>query len=179
VGKNILELSQKSGISAEETILNLLEINKLQVSIFNEAVSEENIEILAAKNYSMVASDGAGYSGDYRSKTDLPHPRSFGAFCRVLSRFVKEREILNWENAIYKMTGFPAKTLGISSRGVLAKNAYADIVVFDPEIVEDKADYTNPYQFPRGVEYVLINGSIVLKENSLTGLNPGRVLRRV
>lgn len=177
VGKNILELSQKSGISPEETILNLLEINKLQVSIFNEAILEENIEILAAKNYSMVASDGTGYSGDYHSKTDLPHPRSFGTFCRILSRFVKEKGILNWENAVYKMTGFPAKTLGISSRGILAKNAYADVVIFDPETVEDKADYINPYQLPRGVEYVLINGGIVLKENSLTGLNPGRVLR--
>lgn len=178
VGKSILELSKKSGISPEETLLNLLEVNELQVSIFNEAISEENIEILAGKNYSMVSSDGTGYGGDYHSKTDLPHPRSFGAFCRVLSRFVREKGILNWENAIYKMTGLPAKTVGISDRGVIRENAYADIVVFDPEKVEDKADYINPYQFPKGMERVLINGNIALQENKLAGFGRGRVLRR-
>jgi N-acyl-D-amino-acid deacylase len=177
VGKNLLELSQKSGISPEETILDLLNVNELQVSIFSEAISEENIEILAAKDYSMVASDGVGYEGNYRSKTDLPHPRSFGAFCRVLSHFVREKEILDWPNAIYKMTGFPAKILGIADRGILKENTCADIVVFDPKTVEDKANYINPYQFPKGIEYVLINGGIVLKENALTAVDQGRILR--
>lgn len=174
-GKTILELSESSGISPEETVLNLLEVNDLQVSIFNEAISEKNIELLAKKNYSAVASDGVGYAGNYRTKTDLPHPRSFGAFPRIL-RLVKEKGLLSWEEAIYKMSGLPAKILGISDRGIIAEGAYADVVIFDSEIITDQANYNNPYQFPLGIEYVLINGSIVFKENSLTGVLTGRVL---
>jgi N-acyl-D-amino-acid deacylase len=177
VGKSISELSKKSGISPEETILNLLEVNELQVSIFNEAILEENIEMLAAKNYSAVASDGTGYAENYYSKTDLPHPRSFGSFCRIFSRFVKEKRVLSWEQAICKMTGLPAKILGISDRGVLKEEAYADIVIFNPETIEDKADYANPYQFPQGIEHVLINGDVILKEDVLTKADKGRVLR--
>jgi N-acyl-D-amino-acid deacylase len=173
-----LELSQSSGISPEETILNLLEVNDLQVAIFNEAISEENIELLATKDFSLLASDSVGYDGNFRSKTDLPHPRSFGTFPRFLSYFVKEKGILNWEKAIYKMTGFPAEIMSISKRGVLKPENFADLVIFDPEKIEDKADYNNPYQFPEGVEYVLVNGNIVLKENALTGLKKGRILRR-
>lgn len=178
IGKSILELSQKSEISPEETILNLLEVNELQVSIFNEAISEENIEILAKKDYSAISSDGVGYNGNYRSKTDLPHPRSFGAFPRVFAKFVKEKSILGWEGAIYKMTGFPAQILSIRNRGIIEKGACADIVIFDPETIADQANYVNPYQFSRGIECVLLNGNVALKENSLTGLGRGRILRR-
>ncbi|MFH0803514.1 MAG: amidohydrolase family protein [Candidatus Tagabacteria bacterium] len=176
-GKSILDLSQSSGISPEETILNLLEVNKLQVSIFNEAISEDNIELLAKRDYSAVSSDGVGYTENYRSETDLPHPRSFGAFPRFFSRFVKEKNSLSWENAVYKMTGFPAKILGIKDRGIIAEGAYADLVVVEPETIADRADYINPYQFPTGIDYVLINGAVALKDNSLTGLGKGRVLR--
>ncbi len=177
IGKTILELSQSAGIPPEEIILNLLEVNDLQVAIFNDAISEENIELLAKKDYSMIASDGVGYSGTYRVKTDLPHPRSFGAFPRAFSILVKDKGILTWENAVYKMTGFPAKILGISDRGIIAKGAYADIVIFDPETINDRTSYINPYQFPIGIDYVLVNGVIALKENSLTGENRGRILR--
>ncbi len=178
-GKTIQELSDNSGISPEETILNLLEVNDLQVAVFSEAIDENNIELLAKKDYSLVASDGVGYSGEFLSKTDIPHPRSFGAFPRVFSMFVKEKEILTWENAIYKMTGFPAKVLGISDRGVIAPGAYADIVIFNPEKISDQADYNNPYQFPVGIDCVLVNGKIALSDDSLAGESSGRVLRRV
>lgn len=178
VGKTISELSQTSGISPEETILNLLEVNELQVSIFNEAISEKNIELLAARDWSAFASDGVGYDGNYRSKTDLPHPRSFGAFCRGLTIFAKEKNILSWEKAIFKMAGLPAKILGLNDRGSIKQGNYADLVVFNPETISDRATYENPYQFPLGVDYVLINGAIVLKENSLINAGCGRVLRK-
>jgi N-acyl-D-amino-acid deacylase len=177
IGKSVLELSQSSGISPEETILNLLEINDLQVGIFNEAILENNIELLAKRDYGAVSSDGVGYAGDYRSKTDLPHPRSFGTFPRFFSRFVKEKNALSWENAVYKMTGFPARILGLKDRGFVAPGAYADLVIVDPETIADRADYINPYQFPTGIDSVLINGIVALKDNSLTGLARGRVLR--
>ncbi len=179
VGKTIRQISQNSGISEEETVLNLLEAHNLQVAIFNEAVSEENIELLAGKDYSMIASDGVGYAVKQRSRIDLPHPRSFGTFPRALNRFVKEKGILTWETAVNKMTGLPAKILGILNRGVLTKNAYADIVIFDPKKISDGADYANPYQIPSGIEYVLINGNIALKENNLITANKGYALRHL
>jgi len=169
-------MSQKNKRS-EEIILNLLQVNKLQVSIFNEAISEDNIELLAGKKYSMVSSDGGGYDINYRSKIDLPHPRSFGAFPRVFSTLVRNKEILKWEEAIYKMTGLPAKITGLSDRGIIAPGAYADIVIFDPKNIADKANYVDPYQFSTGIDYVLVNGNIALKENSLTGAGYGRALR--
>ena len=125
----------------------------------------------------MVSSDGVGYDINYRSKIDLPHPRSFGAFPRVFSTLVRNKEILKWEEAIYKMTGLPAKITGLSDRGIIAPGAYADIVIFDPKNIADKANYVDPYQFSTGIDYVLVNGNIALKENSLTGAGYGRALR--
>ncbi len=177
VGKSIQALAQNSGREPEDVVLDLLDVNDLQVAIFNEAILEKNIELLAAKNYSIIASDGVGYSLDYRVKTDLPHPRSFGSFPRIFAKLVKEKEVLSWEEAIYKMTGFPAKTLGISGRGIIEKEAYADIVVFDPETITDRAGYINPFQSAVGIEYVLINGAIALEENALVAANKGRILR--
>lgn len=178
VGKTIETLSQSSDRQPEEVILDLLDVNDLQVAIFNEAISELNIELAAKKDYSAVASDGVGYACDYRSKTDLPHPRSFGAFPRVFNKLVKEKRVLTWEEAVYKMTGFPAKILGLNDRGVIEKGAYADIVIFDPEKISDRADYLDPYQVPFGIDCVLINGSVALKEGVLISGDRGRVLRR-
>jgi len=160
VGKTIKELSEESGLSGEEVILNLLEINNLHVSIFSQVIDEKNIEILAKEEYSIVASDGVGY--DVSSNTsetikDLAHPRSFGTFPRFLNLFAK-RGIVSWEEAIYKMTALPAKILGIKDRGVIAKGNYADIVIFDPEKIEDQSTYNAPYRLPLGIERVIING---------------------
>lgn len=177
VGKTIKELSERSGASPEETFLDLLSVNDLQVSIFNEAISNENIELLAGKDYSAVSSDGAGYGGDYRSKTDLPHPRSFGSFPAAFAKLVKDKNILSWEKAIYKMTGLPAKIMRLADRGVIDKGLAADIVIFDPEKISDKADYNNPYQFPAGIDIVIVNGNIALAEGNLTQALAGRVLR--
>ncbi|MCR4284366.1 MAG: amidohydrolase family protein [Parcubacteria group bacterium] len=160
VGKTIESLALESGLSGEEVILNLLEVNNLHVSIFSEVISEKNIEDLAKEDYSMVASDGVGY--DVSSNTseimkDLAHPRSFGAFPRFLNTFAK-KGIISWEQAIYKMTALPAKALGLKDRGAIAKGNYADIVIFDPEEIEDQSTYDAPYRLPLGIERVLING---------------------
>ncbi len=178
-GKTIGDLSRISGRPAEEVLLDLLDINKLQISIFSEAISESNIEIAAGKNYSAISSDGVGYASDYRSKTDFPHPRSFGTFPRIFAKLVKEKSVLTWQEAIYKMTGLPAQILGIKDRGIIEKNTFADIVVFDPEKIADHADYINPYASPTGINFVIINGGVALSENNLQTANLGRVLRHL
>jgi len=172
VGKTIEVLSEESGLSGEEIVLNLLEVNNLNVSIFSEVISEKNIEDLVKEEYSMVASDGVGY--DVSSNTseimkDLAHPRSFGAFPRFLNDFSK-KGIISWEQAIYKMTALPAKTLGLKDRGVIAKGNYADVVIFDPNTIEDQSTYDAPYRLPLGIERVFVNGKSAFEM-------AGRVLR--
>jgi len=181
IGKTIAELAQSTGFMPEEVILNLLELNGLHVSIFNEAIKEEHIGELLKKSWAMIGSDGAGYdSVNFKSLTldRLPHPRSFGAFPRVFSDFVINKQILSWQEAIYKATSLPAKTLGIVQRGEIKEGFYADIVIFNPEKIEDKATYENPFQFSSGVEWVFINGEPVIEEGKITKKKTGMILRR-
>ncbi|HDH04012.1 MAG TPA: hypothetical protein ENH22_00630, partial [Candidatus Campbellbacteria bacterium] len=177
-GKTIMEISELTELNPEEVILNLLKINELHVSIFSEVISMEHIKKLAAEKYSVIASDGAGYDFSIKTK-NLPHPRSFGAFPRAMRLFVKESGLLKWEEMIYKMSGLPASIINLKDRGVIAKNNKADIIVFNPEEISDYATYKNPFQYSKGVEYVLINGKIVLSDSLLMGKFAGQVLSRI
>lgn len=184
IGKTLADISKATGFSPEEVILNLLEINDLQVSIFNEVIKEEHIEKLLAEDYVMIATDGSGYDavsadkGLKSSNINNPHPRSFGTFPKFFREFVRNKQILNWQNAVYKASGFPAKVLGIKDRGIIKEGAFADIVIFNPEIIQDNATYHNPFRFSSGVNWVFINGTLVLKEGELTRKKAGIVLRK-
>lgn len=177
VGKTLQELSQKTGISPEEVIINLLEINELKVSIFNEVINQDHLSLLAKKEYSVFATDGVGISPNNIS-VDLPHPRSFGAFPRCIKLFVREKKILDLEEAVYKLTGRVAENLGLEDRGIIEVGKKADLVVFNLDKIEDKSTYQNPAQFSQGINYVIINGKIALKEGKLTAVRAGKVLRK-
>jgi len=178
-GKSLMELSALTETEPEELILNLLSVNGLRVSIFSEVISVGHIKELAKEDYSIMASDGVGYDDKiFRPKNDLPHPRSFGAFPRAMRMLVKEDSVLDWERMINKMTGLPAEIFKIKDRGVLSAGKKADVVVFDPEAVSDSATYEDPFQYPKGIEQVLVNGSLVLDNGKLAGKFSGRVLRR-
>ena len=177
VGKTIEEIGKSSGNSGEETVLNLLEVNDLRVSVFNEVISEENINMLATDEFSAVSTDGVGYGVLSADEADLPHPRSFGTFPRAMEMLVK-KEILDWKNLIYKMTGLPAKIVGINDRGVIVENNKADIVIFDPTKISDNATYVKPFQFPNGIEFVFVNGKAVLNGGKFTKELPGSILRK-
>ena len=183
VGKSISKLAETTGLSPEEVILGLLEINNLQVVIFNEAISEDNLFEIAKKDYSMLASDGVGYEisnlkSQISNRTNLPHPRSFGSFPKFLELFVREKQILSWEEAIHKMTAKPAQSLGLKDRGTIKKGVYADLVVFNPETVGSFSDYQNPWVQAQGIDCVLINGRLALENGKLTGVSAGKVLRK-
>lgn len=177
VGKTINDLIRGSGLPGEEIILNLLLANDFRVSIFSEIISDENIKEIAIQNYSAVSSDGTGY--DIHDNSDLPHPRSFGAFPRAMRLFVKDNKIMDWEEIIYKMTGLPASILSLKNRGVLEKGNYADIVIFNPDLITDKSDYDNPYQFPEGINSVLINGNVVFDGKKIINNSAGKLLKYV
>ena len=107
----------------------------------------------------------------------FPHPRSYGAFARVLARYVRELEVISLEEAVKKMTSMPALWLGQDERGVLAPGMLADIAVFDPNVIQDMASYTEPHQYSVGIEHLLVNGIPVITKGALTGDRPGRWLK--
>jgi len=106
-----------------------------------------------------------------------PHPRYYGTFPRVLGKYAREEKLFSLSTAVKKMTSMPARKLGLSNRGLLAKDCYADIVVFNPETVMDNATFVNPHQFPSGIEYVIVNGKITVNQGTHTGARAGTVLR--
>jgi N-acyl-D-aspartate/D-glutamate deacylase len=128
--------------------------------------------------FSIISSNGSGYSIDYAETGDRVHPRNFGSFPRVLGRYVREEKLLSWEEAIHKMTGKPAQIFHIEKRGRLKEDYFADIVVFDPEQVIDVATMENPYQYPIGIHDVVINGVVTLVSGRFSGVRPGQVLHQ-
>lgn len=173
-GKSILELAKDKNISPEEFTLELLKKNE-PVRVISFQMSEEDIERFLTYRFSFVGSDGSSYKK--RSEDDRTHPRSFGTFPRILSKYVRELKILSLEEAIAKMTYLPAKKLGLTDRGIIKEGAYADITIFDPERVTDRATYEDPFQYPEGIEYVIINGNIVLENGSFNDKRAGIVIR--
>jgi len=105
------------------------------------------------------------------------HPRSYGTFPRVLGRYARDERVLSLESAVWKMTGLPAKRLGLADRGVVKAGAKADLVVFDPATVADRATFENPHQYATGIGHVVVNGRVVISDGQHTGALPGRLLR--
>jgi N-acyl-D-aspartate/D-glutamate deacylase len=137
-------------------------------------VHEDDIRRIMNYPWTMIGSDGSfGVPGHGH-----PHPRNYGAFARVLGRYVRAEKVLTLEEAVRKMTSLPAWRFGQPERGSIAEGALADIAVFDAASVTDRATYENPHQFSIGVDHVIVNGVLVMEDGSLTGEKPGRVLRR-
>jgi N-acyl-D-amino-acid deacylase len=138
------------------------------------AMSEEDLQRILRHPASMVASDG----GVVEYGRAHPHPRSYGTFARVLSVYVRERGVITLEEAVRKMTAFPAQRLGLADRGVLRPGLKADITVFDPARVRDAATFERPHQYAEGFALVLVNGEAVFDGEEMTAARPGRVLYR-
>lgn len=139
-----------------------------------EAMSERDIEAFLRHPSAMVSTDG----DLVRPGQGFPHPRSYGAFPRVIARYVGERRVLRFEQAIAKMTSVPARTLGLTDRGVLRAGATADVVVFDRARFVDRASFTDPHHYADGVVHLYVNGTPVISNSTMTGARPGRALRR-
>ncbi|MBI2039175.1 MAG: amidohydrolase family protein [Candidatus Niyogibacteria bacterium] len=177
VGHTIADLALRSERTPEDVMLELLRTNQLQVAIFNEAISEDGMAEALLQTYAAIASDGVG-QGTLVRPNDLPHPRSFGAFPRAIKLFVKERRAVAWKDMIQKMTGLPASILGLRRRGWLRAGMAADIIVFDPEMLQDRADYAEARTFSEGMEWVFINGRAAIAAGEITRDFSGRALRR-
>jgi N-acyl-D-aspartate/D-glutamate deacylase len=176
VGKTLFEIALNMGISQEEALLLILKTNNLGVTIFGKTLHPQNIIDALKEPSSMVATDGAGYDLSHERSHDLVHPRSFGAFARLISK-IGPLAGLSIEATIHKITQLPAQAIGLT-RGVLAEGTPADVVIFHPEEFSDRATYTQPYQFSHGMRYVMVNGEVVLDNGTLQKRSSGFILKK-
>ena len=139
--------------------------------------TEDDMRLALSQPWCSIGSDGSAYATEGPLRRGNPHPRNFGTFPRVLGVYVRETKLLTLEDAVRKMTSLNAAKLGISDRGLLRPGAYADVTLFDAEQVIDKATYTEPFAYNEGIEYVIVNGQVVLDRGQHTGAMPGQVIR--
>jgi N-acyl-D-aspartate/D-glutamate deacylase len=125
----------------------------------------------------MVASDGSALATSGKLRFGNPHPRNFGTFPRVLGKYVREEKLFSLTKAIRKITLLPASTLGIKDRGFLQAGNYADVVIFDPKHISDRATWTAPHQYPEGIRFVIVNGEVVIDDGEFSGKLAGKILR--
>ena len=174
VGMYLSQLAEQKNQSPFDAISELLLRANNPIYITLGAIKEKDVQDLLVQPWNMVASDGA-----YALPSDKGgHPRSTGTFPRVLGHYVRELQILSLEDAIRKMTSFPANFVGLKKRGRIANGLPADIVVFNPETIIDKSTFVEPNHFSEGVIHVLVNGQLVLFEEELTGKKSGIFLRK-
>src|ERR1700719_112949 len=175
-GKSLADITAARGrpVTIENAAETAIEIQqKGGCQAVYHAISEEDIERILGSPYTMIGSDGE----IPEVGTGAPHPRSYGTFSRVLARYVREQKVLTLEDAVRKMSGYTAERLRLLDRGLLRPGMKADIVIFDPAKVQDKADYANPHQYAEGVQDLIINGQRVIANGQLTAARPGRILR--
>lgn len=174
-GKSLADITADHGRTvtpenAAETAIELQQ--KGSCSAVYHAIDERDVERVLRSPYTMIGSDGeVPVFGQ-----GAPHPRSYGTFARVLARYVRERKVLTLEDAIRKMSGYPAERLKLFDRGLLRPGMKADVVIFDQTTIQDKADFTTPHQYAEGVRYVLVNGHPIIDAGKLTQQRPGRIL---
>jgi len=178
-GRSIAALAAAGHCDAIDALCDFLIEDNGATRVLVSAIGEDDIRTLVASPQALVGSDGNCVAPYGSVGKGMPHPRFYGAFPRVLSRYVREQHVLPIEGAIHKMTGATARALKLKDRGLLRVGHCADVVVFDPADFDDRATYADPHQFPSGVRTcVIVNGTIVVDEAQHTGALPGRVLRR-
>jgi N-acyl-D-amino-acid deacylase len=174
-GKTLADLTKQRGFeptieNAAETTLWLVERGGCQ-GVFH-AMSDQDVERILAHPTTMIASDGSVVVFGQA----VPHPRSYGTFARVLGMYVREKKTLTLEEAVRKMSSFPAARLKINDRGILRPGLKADVVVFDPASVRDTATFQKPHSYAEGFSHVIVNGQVVFENGAMTSARPGRVL---
>jgi N-acyl-D-amino-acid deacylase len=148
------------------------------VGITGFGMSEENTERILTHPFVMVCSDGYALAPYGPLSEGIPHPRNYGTFPRFLQWFFREKSLLTLAQAVRKMTSMPADRMRLAGRGMLREGWFADLVVFDPATVADRATYVESEQYPAGINYVIVNGAVVIDQGEHTGALLGRALRR-
>lgn len=171
IGHTIKEIGDMRNQEPIEVVLDLLVEEECGVGMVNFSMADSDIGTVMAHPVTMIGTDGIYQTGN-------PHPRVYGTYPRILGRYVREQRLMEVETAIRKMTSFPAQKLGINNKGILRVGADADIVIFDPDTVIDTGTYQNSHKYPKGIDYVLVNGQISVSEGQFTGVTSGKVIRK-
>lgn len=176
--KKIVDIAKAQGKSIEDTIIDVLIASEGRVVTMMDVLSEKNVDKGVVNPFSIISSNGSGYNIEHKKSGEVVHPRNFGTFPRVLASYVRDRGVVGWEEAIRKMSGLAAEKFNIEKRGIIAEGNHADIVIFDPEKICDEATFDEPYKYPRGMEWVLVNGQPAIKEGNIAKAFSGEVIRR-
>ena len=176
-GRRLGELAAELGEDPYDLTVRLLRDAGGSVGMIGFGMSEDNTERMLAHPLGMVCSDGGAYAPYGPLSRSSPHPRGYGSFPRVLGHYVRERGAMSLESAVHKMSGLPARKLGLRDRGVLRVGAVADIVVLDPDTVRDRATFDDPHQYPEGIGHVVVSGVHTIRDGEQTGQLGGRAVR--
>jgi N-acyl-D-aspartate/D-glutamate deacylase len=170
IGSSIQSIADSRGVSAPDAVMDLLLEEEGIVRILSFNQSEGNLRKVLTHPLTSICTDGLYSSGK-------PHPRTFGTYPTLLGEYVREKKWMPLEAAIHKISGLPAKRFKLERRGTLSGGNWADITVFDPQEIGTSSTYLDPVQAPRGIAYVLVNGELIVKNNSIVGRPAGKPLR--
>jgi len=176
-GRSVADIAKARGTEPMDTLFDILVEDGAKTTVAVFAMSEPDIALAAIQPWVSFCNDSEGTSPDGLLGMEFPHPRAYGTFPRVLRKYVREERRMRLEEAIRKFTSLPASRLRINDRGVLKAGLWADIVVFDPEKITDKATFSAPKQLSVGIQWMLVNGVPVIADGVATNALPGRVLR--
>jgi N-acyl-D-amino-acid deacylase len=175
-GKTLAEVAKMRGRDPVETIMNLIAEDESRIDTIYFEMSEENLRKEIEKPWISFCSDEASQAPEGVFLKNNPHPRAYGSFARVLGKYVRDEKLISLGDAVRRLSGLPATNLGLDHRGFIKGGMFADIVVFDPSKIADRATFAQPHQYAIGVKDVLVNGVLVLKNGEHTGAKPGRAL---
>jgi len=177
-GKSIADIALALGKPEFDTVADLLLDESGSISMVYFGMNEDDVRLALKQPWVSIGSDGTALNADPRSPLSggKPHPRSYGTFTRVLGRYVREQNVIGIEDAVRKMTSLAAQQMGIQDRGLLRRNMKADVVILDERTVIDRATFENPHQYGEGIDYVIVNGRVVLDQGRHTGERPGLVI---
>jgi N-acyl-D-aspartate/D-glutamate deacylase len=176
-GRRLPDIAREMGKSVEDAAWDLVLEGNGRVMAIYHMMSEQDVETALRFPWTSIGSDaGAALNSSEGDDLGLPHPRAYGNHARVISRYVRERKVLSLEDAVRKMTSWPATRMRLPNRGAIKEGNWADVTIFNLERLDDRATYEAPTQFPTGIEYVLVNGAITIEQGRHTGAKAGRVL---
>jgi len=177
IGKTLAEVADERGVSPNEAVVDLIYEDDSRIQVVYFSMAEKNIQKKIALPWMSFCSDAGSYATEGVFLRQSTHPRAYGSFARLLGKYVRDEHIIPLEEAIRKLTSFPAQNLKIKKRSELKEGNYADVVVFNPGNIQDRATFDLPHQYAIGVVHVWVNGQQVLLDGEHTGVLPGRVLR--
>src|SRR5882762_6420855 len=175
-GKTLAEIARMRGKDTIDTAMDLIAEDESRVGTLYFIISEDNVKKELAKPWISFGSDEASQAPEDVFLKSNPHPRAYGNFARLLGKYVRDEKVIPMKEAIRRLSGLPATNLGLDHRGFLKEEMFADVVVFDPAIIADRATFNKPHQYAVGMKHVFVNGVQVIKDGEHTGAKPGRAL---